>query len=151
MTIGLVIRYNKVTNELVCRLWAIKMIDYKNITNEELKEEFIKWFGKEKWEEEEILSFIQEIVFNVCDNYLGLVPIPVVFEEVKGTIAVFHNELMCIMINPKYKYDKFIMFAAVVHELEHYYQLLYASNMNTPKALSWKYELENYITKKSFW
>ena len=37
-----------------------------------LKEEFIKYFGKEKWEEEEILEILQDVAFNVCTNWLGL-------------------------------------------------------------------------------
>lgn len=122
------------------------MKDYKNVSNEELKEEFIKWFGEEKWEEEEILEFLQGVIFDICREYLGITPIPVVFEEVPGNVSVFDNKLICIKVNPKYKYDKVTMVAAVVHELEHYYQLLYASNMDTPKAKRWKKELNNYIS-----
>ncbi|MCI5582992.1 MAG: hypothetical protein MR357_04690 [Anaeroplasma sp.] len=41
------------------------MKDYKNMTNEEIKEKFIKWFGEEKWEEEEKKEAIKEIVDSV--------------------------------------------------------------------------------------
>lgn len=122
------------------------MKDYKNMTNEELKEEFIKWFGEEKWEEEEILEFIQEVVFNICSEYFNISPIPAVFEYVEGNISVFDNKLKCIKLNPKYKDDKVTLVAATVHELEHYYQLLYVSNCNTPKAKRWLKELNNYIS-----
>ena len=77
-----------------------------NVTDEELKKEFIKWFGEEKWEEEEILEFLQGIIFDVCREYLNIEPIPVVFEKVPGNIAVFDNKLICIKVNPEYKYDK---------------------------------------------
>lgn len=38
---------------------------------------------------------------------------------------------------------------SVIHELEHYYQLHYVANYNTPKALRWKKELDNYITSEN--
>ena len=119
--------------------------DYKNMSNEELKIEFIKWFDEEKWEEEEILEFLQGIIFDVCREYLNVEPIPVVFEKVQGNIAVFDNKLICIKVNPEYKYEKVTMVAAIVHELEHYYQLLYVSNIDSPKAKRWKDNLNNYI------
>ncbi len=123
------------------------MKDFTEMTEEEFKEEFIKWFGEEVWEEQEILGFLDEVVFNICENYLNCEPIPVIFEKVPGNISVFDNKLQCIKINPKYKEDKVVMVAALVHELEHYYQILYASNNDTPKSRRWKKELQNYITE----
>lgn len=125
------------------------MKNYKDISNEELKEEFIKWFGEEKWNEEEMLFFIDQMLWIVCNEYLGIEPIPVIFEEVPGNISVLDTQLHCIKLNPKYKDDKVILVAAAVHELEHWYQLLYVSNMNTPKATRWKKELDNYISDKN--
>ncbi len=122
------------------------MKDYKYMTNDELKEEFIKWFGEEKWEEKEILEFLQCIIFDVCLNWLKIDPIPVVFETIPGNVAVFDNKLVCIKVSNKYKDDKVAMAAAIVHELEHYYQLLYVANFDTPKARRWKKELNNYIS-----
>lgn len=121
------------------------MKDFKNMTKEEIKEEFIKWFGEEAWKDDEILDFLDEIVFIICNEDLGVNTIPVIFEIVPGNIAIYDNKLKCIKINSKYKDDKITMVAAIVHELEHYYQILYAFNMNTPKAKRWKNELENYI------
>ena len=123
------------------------MKDFSKMTNEEFKEEFIQWFGEEVWEEQEILGFLDEVVFDICLNYLFCDPIPVIFEEVPGNISVFDNKLQCIKINPKYKEDKVTMVAALIHELEHYYQILYASNYDTPKARRWKKELQNYIAE----
>lgn len=120
------------------------MRNLKELTDEELKEEFIKWFGEEKWEEMEILPFIEELLSMVCNEYLGIDLIPVVFEEVPGNVAVLDTKLECIMLNPKYKHDKVTLVAAAIHELEHWYQIFYASTFDTPKARRWKYELEHY-------
>lgn len=125
------------------------MKEYKNINNEELKEEFIKWFGEEKWEEEETLAFVQQLLQMVCNEYLGIDPIPIIFEEVPGNISVLDVKQRCIKLNPKYKNDKEMLVAASVHELEHWYQILYVSNYNTPKAKRWRLELENYISDKN--
>ena len=122
------------------------MKDFKNISNEKLKEGFIKWFGEEKWEELEILEFLQQISDSICDEYLNVEPIPVVFEETKGCIAILDIKLECIRLNPKYKEDEVQLVFALLHELEHYYQLCYVSMNNTPKAQCWKKELLNYIT-----
>lgn len=125
------------------------MKNFKDMSNDELKEEFIKWFGKEKWEEEEILEIMQSIVFDVSREYFHIEPIPVVFEEVQGNISVFNIKEKCIMLNPKYKDDKVTLAAATVHELTHYFQLLYVLNYDTPKAKRWKEELSNYINDKN--
>lgn len=121
------------------------MNKYKEMSKEELKKEFIKWFGEEKWEEEQIIDFLEGIVCDVCREYLCITPVPVVFEKIKGNIAVFDKNLLCIKVNPDYKYEQVTMVASIVHELEHYYQLLYASNCDTPKARRWKYNLQHYI------
>ena len=117
------------------------------MNDDEIKEEFIKWFGEEKWKEEEILNVIQHVIIDISNEYLGIEPIPVVFEEIPGNISVLDIQLQCIKLNPKYKDDKVTLVAAAVHELEHWYQLLYVSNCNTTKAKRWRKELENYINE----
>ena len=121
------------------------MSKFKDMTKEELKQEFIKWFGEEKWEEQEIIDFLEGIVCDVCREYLGISPVPVVFEKIKGNIAAFDNKLLFIKVNPDYKNDQIMLVSSIVHELEHYYQLLYVSNFDTPKARRWKYNLQHYI------
>ncbi len=123
------------------------MKKYKEMSNEELKEEFIKWFGEEKWEEEQIREFLEGIVIDICNEYLGVVPIPVVFEKLPGNTAVFDRKLICIKVNPDYRDNQIIMVSSIVHELEHYYQLLYVANYDTPKSRRWKYNLEHYINE----
>ena len=122
------------------------MKEFENISNEKLKKEFIRWFGEEKWLEVEILEFIQQISDSICDEYLNVEPIPVIFEETKECIAVLDLQLECIRLNPKYKDDKIQLVSALLHELEHYYQLCYISNHDTPKAQRWKKEFVNYIS-----
>lgn len=111
--------------------------------------EFIKYFGKEKWEEGEILYVINEIAGNISRDYLGLEPIPVIFEEIPGNISVLDIKEKYIKLNPKYKNDLITLIASLSHELEHYYQLVYVKSYDTPKAKRWKLELENYITDQN--
>lgn len=123
------------------------MKKFENISNsnEKLKEGFIQWFGEDKWNELEILEFFQKVSDNICIEYLNVEPIPVIFAETKGCIAVLDIQLECIRLNPKYKEDKVQLVSALLHELEHHYQLCYISNFNTPKAQRWKREIFNYI------
>lgn len=110
-----------------------------------IKEKIIEWINGKKINDDELLSILQSVVVDVCGDYLNATSIPVKLKEVPGNIAVFDNNDICIYINPKYKDDKIILLAAVIHELEHYYQLVYVSNYDTPKANRWKLELINYI------
>lgn len=110
----------------------------------DLKNEFIKYFGEEAWNEEEIISIYQEAVFVVCSDYLGIEPIPVVFDKLDGEVARYDSKLQAIILNRKYKNNYIELLDSTLHELEHHWQRLYISNYNTPKALRWKKELENY-------
>lgn len=114
-----------------------------------IKEEFIKYFGEEKWAESEILEAISDIADNICIEYLGLQPIPVIFEEIPGNISVLDIKEKYVKLNPKYKNDFVTLVSALAHELEHYYQLVYVSTNDTPKAKRWKRELNNYITDQN--
>ena len=109
-----------------------------------LKEEFINSFGEEKWNELEILQPLQEAVDLVCKEYLGIGPIPVVFEALPEDVARYDFKLEAIILNNKYKDDYIELLDGCLHELEHHWQRLYIANNNTPKALRWKKEFENY-------
>lgn len=112
-----------------------------------LKEEFIKYFGEEKWEEEEMLEIIQDVVFNVCTNWLGLDIIPILFKEANyPEVAEYDITNQVIWLDKKNNGNTVELMDSVIHELEHYYQLHYVANYNTTKALRWKKELDNYIT-----
>lgn len=109
-----------------------------------LKEEFIESFGEDKWNELEILQPLQEAVDLVCREYLGIEPIPVVFEALPEDVARYDFKLEAIILNKKYKDDYIELLDGCLHELEHHWQRLYIANNNTPKALRWKKEFENY-------
>ena len=111
-----------------------------------LKEEFIKYFGIELWNQEEILAELQKVVFDVCENWLGVKPIPVLFCEHIGTDeARLDVKEQVIWLNIKNQNDWVELLASLLHELEHLYQIIYASSMDTIKAKRWKKELDNYI------
>lgn len=109
-----------------------------------LKEEFIESFGEDKWNELEILKPLQEAVDLVCKEYLGIESIPVVFEALPEDVARYDFNLEAIILNNKYKDDYIELLDGCLHELEHHWQRLYIANNNTPKALRWKKEFENY-------
>lgn len=112
----------------------------------DLKERFIEYFGEDKWHEEEVLTDIQKLVFDICDKWLGVEPIPVLFgEHIRTDEAIFDIKEKVIWLNPKNVDNMVELMAATIHELEHYYQLLYISNFDTPKANRWKFEMDNYI------
>ena len=109
-----------------------------------LKEEFINAFGEELWEEQELLSDLQEKVDYVSAEYLGIESIPVVFETIEGDISRYDFKLQAIILNRKYKNDYVELLDSCFHELEHHWQRLYVGSFNTPKAIRWKNELDNY-------
>lgn len=116
------------------------------MTEKELKEEFIKYFGEELWEEEEILVFLQNVLFEVCNDYLGVIhPVPVLFEDLEGNDSILDLENECIFLNRKNKGNKTLLMACVIHEATHLFQIAYAATENTLKARRWREELKHYI------
>ena len=114
--------------------------------DKKLKEEFIKYFGIELWNQEETLGKLQQIVFDVCKEWLGIEPIPVLFGEHIGTDeAQLDVKEKVIWLNLKNQNNWVELLNGVLHELEHLYQILYANSMDTPKAKRWKKEIDNYI------
>lgn len=93
---------------------------------------------------------MQKIVSYLCEEYLGVEPLPVFFDNIDGVISILNLKNKFIVVNRKYKTDKITVLAAIAHELEHYYQILYANSLDTPKAKRWKQELKNYIYENDF-
>ena len=111
-----------------------------------LKEDFIKYFGEEKWNQEEVLAKLQPIVLDVCENWLGVEPVPVLFSDDIGTDeARFDVQEQVIWLNIKNQNNWIELLESLLHELEHLFQAYYVSNFDTPKARRWKKEMENYI------
>lgn len=114
--------------------------------DKKIKEEFIKYFGEDKWIQEEVLAKLQDVVFDVCENWLAIKPIPVLFGEHIGTDeARLDVKEQVIWLNPKNQDNWIELLDSLLHELEHLYQILYATSTDTPKAKRWKKELDNYI------
>ena len=84
-----------------------------------LKEEFINAFGKEKWDELEILKPLQDAVDLVAKEYLGIEPIPVVFEALPEDISRYDFKLKAIILNSKYKNDYVELLDSCMHELDY--------------------------------
>ena len=74
------------------------LTEKENIMNK-LKEEFINAFGKEKWDELEILKPLQDAVDLVAKECLGIEPIPVVFDALPKDIFRYDFKLKAIIIN----------------------------------------------------
>ena len=112
--------------------------------DKELKEEFIKYFGKDRWNEEEQLTIYQNAIFTVCNEYLGIQPIPVIFDSLDGEVSRYDIKNQVIILNNKYINNYEELLDSTLHELEHYWQHLYVSNCDTPKARRWKELFKTY-------
>lgn len=120
------------------------------LTDEELKKQFIKDFGIQKSIEEEKQTILNIFVHKICKDYLANIePIPVVFDHTIKCTALYHFELNAIILHPKNINDANRLLISVLHELEHYFQWIYVSNFNTPKAKRWAKEIQNYQTDKT--
>ncbi len=103
-----------------------------SFNDKNLKKDFFKSFGKEKWIELEKLKPLQDAVDLVSREYLGIDPIPVVFEKIEGDISRYDFKLQAI--NSKYINDYEELLDLCLHELEHNWQRLYIASNDTPKA-----------------
>lgn len=87
---------------------------YQNLSEEELKKEFIKYFGKEKWNEEEMLSNLLDFQFFVFED-LGIEPIPVIFEDIEEDSRLYVRDGY-IAISRKLKNNKIECAKCIAHE-----------------------------------
>ena len=115
----------------------------KNMSDEELKKEFIASFGEEKWIEEEMLGRLMPLSFEVSD-YLGIDYFPILFEELPEDSRIYFEEEY-IAINVKFKDDYYECAKCVAHELRHIYQLVYVKVSSDKRALRMKEELEHPV------
>ena len=115
------------------------------MTDDKLKENFIKYFGEEKWDEETMLGNLFEFEQFICD-YLDMELIPIIVEEMvddsrfyvkEGYIAISKN---CIK-------DKLEAAKCLAHELRHVYQMIcVASNdPEEPLRFEWEKDFKNPI------
>ena len=92
------------------------------LTEQELKEEFIKYFGKEKWNQENMLSQLWPLQLAIC-NDLNIDPIPVVVEEIEEDSRYYIKEDY-IAISDKLIMDEIETIKCLLHELRHIYVLI---------------------------
>ena len=117
------------------------------MNKENLKEKFIAYFGEEKWNEEEMLREIFEFQMFCCE-FLKVVPIPVVVEEMEED-SRYYVEENYIALSKKCITDKIEACKCVVHELRHYYQhLVIELKLDEEYRNVWEYEFKKRITAK---
>ena len=123
-----------------------KDLEENNMDVKKIKEEFIEYFGEEKWNQEKVLADVRQVVFDVCERWLSIKPVPVLFNKDIGTDeARLDVKERVIWLNPKNQNKWIELLDSTIHELEHLYQILYVASNDTPKARRWKKELANYI------
>lgn len=113
---------------------------YQNLSDEELKKEFIKYFGEELWNEEEILAGLLDFQFYVFDD-LGIEPIPVVFEDINEDSRLYIKEEY-IAISRKLKNNKIECAKCIAHEARHTMQIIYVGlKIEHPMLPEWQRDL----------
>ena len=111
-----------------------------------LKKEFIKYFGIDKWNQEEVLSklYIEEIF--IC-NLLKVDPIPIIFENLENSYAQFNIMEGYITLSNKLMemgYEKIL--ESTIHELRHYMQTCRVLDFpDEHKYQAWKYEITEKV------
>ncbi len=102
----------------------------------DIDKEFIKYFGIEKLNEVECEARLQNIADYVCQTWLGIDNIPVIIEVMEEDARFYVNELY-IAISNAFINDFNEMIFSLLHELEHYFQWVYANLYDTEKAKRW--------------
>ena len=114
------------------------------MTDEELKQSFIAYFGQEKWDEEEALGKLVEYQM-VLANYLGVDPIPILVEEMMEDSRLYIKEEY-IAISKECIKNHIEALKAVSHEYRHYYQLqCIRKGIDTQLVNNWKEDFLNPV------
>lgn len=100
----------------------MEKVDYKNLTDEELKEEFLKYFTLKDWDASEICSELDIITDYIVSNYLEMDFVPTVFDKIKDE-SFYDIEFDCIIINEDYLYKPDVTIRLMLMELRHRYQV----------------------------
>lgn len=114
------------------------------MNDKELKSEFIKYFGEEKWNEEEALGKLFEYEM-ILANYLNVDPIPVVVEDMMEDSRLYIKEEYIALSKECIK-NHIEALKAVSHEYRHYYQLQCIRNgINNKLVNNWKEDFLNPV------
>lgn len=117
---------------------------FKEMSDEELKQEFIKYCGKEKWEEEEALSNLLKIE-ELLSNALAIPRIPVITDDIPIE-SCLDLKNKCIVISNKIIFNKEEAIKSLVHEYRHLYQyIVIQMHEDHPLHKSWSNNFNNVI------
>jgi hypothetical protein len=115
-------------DEKELRKWLKENFPYKEMSEEELKKEFIDSFGIEKWNEMEAEVPCDMLAMRLC-NYLEIDNIPVLFEEMEED-ARYYDVLNYIAINKKFIGNELEIRKSIIHEVKHLHQKYCISHKN---------------------
>ena len=125
---------------------TIKQIceDAKYWDKEKIKEEYIKYMGKEAWEKDEVISSLISFEFYLSET-LGIDMLYIRYEDIEDDSRIIFKE-ECIVINTKYAYDLIESAKCLAHEYRHAYQLCFVKeNPDDIRAQRMKKEFENPV------
>ena len=116
--------------------------EFNNLTNDELKEEFLKYFTEEQWNQEEELSKLWPVQLALSD-LLGVEPIPVVVEDIEED-SRFYTKDLYISISEKLIGNEVEALKCLIHEYKHYqqYMCIIYNMTEVPFYKKWKEEFE---------
>lgn len=136
-------------NEKKIRKIINKDLKYYDEHPEELKQEFIKYFGEQKWNEEESLAKLFQIEEHLS-KILQVERIPVVTDNIEEDSRYMIKDNYIIISN-KIIHDQFQATKALVHEYAHYHQYcIVENNIPHPLLQQWKENLQNPYQPKDF-
>ena len=117
-----------INNEEELKKWLKDKYPYEEKSEEEIKKDFIDAFGIEKWDEIEAEVKLDKLNLKLC-NFLGIEPVPVVFEEMYED-ARYYNDLDFIAISNRYVFDEIEQMKSLIHEVKHLHQKYCISHKN---------------------
>lgn len=118
----------------------------KIIDNKELKEEFIKYFGEEKWNQEEMLDKLSNVHLMLCNDY-ELQPVPLIVESISDD-SRYDIQNDCIVISDKVIMNYKEALKCLIHETRHIYQMMIVDLKITshPFYETWKDNFKEALT-----
>ena len=122
----------------------------KQLTDEELNQEFIKYFGKEIYNQEEMLINLWTTQLAIAE-YLGVDPIPVLVEEIEEDSRYYPNDNYR-GISKNLMDDEVEVLKCLTHEYRHYMQYMcIIHNIPHPLLEEWKKDFKtNYAKVTSY-
>lgn len=102
------------------RKWIKNNYPYKEMSEEEINQKIIEYFGPEKLKELEFTLKIDNLNFKLAD-FLKIEVVPVFYESIPED-ARFYDKEDYIGISNKFMFDEIESIKCLIHEVRHYYQ-----------------------------